>query len=43
MSNFAKKVKVWYEAGVWTLEMVHNALEKKRITADEFNEIVENV
>ena len=39
MSNFAKKIKAWYEAGIWNLDMVRNALEKGRITAEEYREI----
>lgn len=40
MSSFAKKVKAWYEAGLWNLRMVQNALEKGRITQAEYDEIV---
>lgn len=36
MSNFAEKVKGWYEAGIWTLEMVRNAVRKGRITRTEY-------
>ena len=39
MTKFAEKVKAWYEAGVWTLDMVRNAVEKGRISAEEFAEI----
>lgn len=39
MSKFAKKVKGWYEAGIWDLDMVRNALEKGKITEEEFLEI----
>lgn len=40
MSNFAKKVKAWYDAGLWTLRMVGDALTKGRITQEEYDEIV---
>lgn len=39
MSKWYKKIKEWYEAGYWTAEMVHNAVVKNKITADEFKEI----
>lgn len=39
MSRFAEKVKAWYDAGVWTLEMVRNAVVKNKITVQEFAEI----
>lgn len=39
MSNFAEKVKTWFDAGVWTIEMVKNAVKKKKITKAEYQEI----
>ncbi len=35
MSKFAQKVKKWYDAGIWTEQMVRNAYEKGRITTEE--------
>lgn len=35
MSSFASKVKKWYEAGYWTRQMVENAYDKGRLTAEE--------
>lgn len=32
-------VKKWYERGLWTKDMVHNAVVKKWITADEYKEL----
>ena len=40
MSKFAEKVRQWYHAGIWTLEMVRNAVIKGKITEDEYHEIV---
>lgn len=37
-SKWFKKVKVWYEKGLWSLDMVYSAVPKM-ITADEFEEI----
>ena len=39
MSPKFNKVKKYYEAGLWTLEMVKNAVVKEWITAEEFKEI----
>lgn len=39
MSKFAEQVKSWFETGRWNRKMVDNALEKGRITADEYAEI----
>ena len=39
MSIGDEKIKECYEAGYWTAEMVHNAVVKNKITADEFKEI----
>jgi hypothetical protein len=35
-----EKIKKWYEQGLWTDEMVQNAVEKGVLTADEANEIL---
>jgi hypothetical protein len=35
MSNFAKKVARWYDAGIWTEEMVRNAHAKGKLTDEE--------
>ena len=35
MSNFAKRVKKWYEDGNWTAEMVRNAVIKGKLTEEE--------
>lgn len=35
MSNFAKKVQKWYNDGIWTAEMVRDAVEKGKLTAEE--------
>jgi hypothetical protein len=40
MSKFAEKVRRWYETGVWTEQMVRNAYDKGRITAQELAEIL---
>ena len=34
-----EKIKKWYEQGLWTIDMVRNAVVKGRITEDEFTEI----
>ena len=33
------KVKKYYDKGIWDIEMVHNAVVKGWITAEEFEEI----
>lgn len=33
------KIKRYYDAGFWTLEMVRNAVVKGKITKSEFKEI----
>lgn len=33
------KIKAYYEAGFWALEMVKNAVKKGKITKAEFEEI----
>lgn len=35
MSKWFSKIKTWYDKGLWTVEMVHNAVPKM-ITAQEF-------
>ena len=40
MSSFAEKVKRYYDKGLWTEKMVHDAYDKGRITADELAEIL---
>lgn len=34
-----QKIKRWYEYGMWTKEMVKNAVVKGKITAEEYKEI----
>ena len=34
-----EKIKKWYKQGLWTAEMVRNAVEKGVITAELFKEI----
>ena len=33
-------IKKWYEQGLWTAEMVRNAVIKGKLTEDEYREIV---
>ena len=40
MSNFAKKVKKFYDDGFWSKARVRDAVEKGRITEAEYEEIV---
>lgn len=35
-----EKIKRWYEQGLWTAEMVQNAVVKGKLTEDEYREIV---
>lgn len=35
-----EKIKKWYEQGLWTAEMVRNAVIKGKLTEDEYREIV---
>lgn len=35
-----EKIKKWYEQGLWTEEMVRNAVIKGKLTEDEYREIV---
>lgn len=39
MSSKYKKVKAYYDKGLWSIEMVRNAVVKGWITAEEFAEI----
>ena len=39
MREFAEKVKVWYELGLWSEERVKNAVKKGAVTAEEFKAI----
>ena len=36
-----EKIKKWYEQGLWTAEMVRNAVIKGKLTEEEYREIVE--
>lgn len=33
------KIEKWYKQGLWTKEMVRDAVEKKIISADDFKKI----
>ena len=35
-----EKIKRWYKQGLWTAEMVRNAVVKGKLTEDEYREIV---
>ena len=35
-----KKIKKWYEQGLWTKKMVHQAVEKGVLTAEQYEAIV---
>ena len=35
-----EKIKKWYEQGLWTAEMVRNAVIKGKLTEEEHREIV---
>ena len=35
-----EKIKKWYSMGLWTEEMVRNAVDKGVITEEEYNEIL---
>ena len=35
-----EKIKKWYEQGLWTAEMVRNAVIKGKLTEEEYREIV---
>ena len=34
-----ERIKKWYKQGLWTKEMVQNAVDKGVITEDQFKEI----
>ena len=34
-----ERIKKWYKQGLWTKEMVQNAVDKGVITADQLKEI----
>ena len=40
MSKMFKKIKAWYDTGVWTKEMVAEAVTKGKITEEEYEIIV---
>lgn len=40
-SKMYEKIKKWYEQGLWTDEMVHEAINKGLITEEEYREITE--
>lgn len=35
-----EKIKKWYKQGLWSEEMVQNAVKKGIITAEDYKEIV---
>lgn len=35
-----EKIKAWYKFGLWTKEMVRNAVVKGKLTEEEYREIV---
>ena len=39
MSNYAKKVKAWYDNGEWPKSWVRNAVAKGKITLEEYRSI----
>ena len=43
MSNYAEKVKAWYESGDWPLAWVRNAVRKGKITPAEYEAITGEV
>ena len=42
-SKMFDKIKGWYESGAWSKAWVHNAVEKGKITAEEYQEITGEV
>lgn len=34
-----EKIKAWYELGVWSEERVRNAVEKGKITPEQYTQI----
>lgn len=39
--NWFENIKRWYEAGLWTEQMVRNAVEKGKLTQAQFALITE--
>lgn len=39
MSSKFERLKGYYDAGFWTKEMLHNAVDKNWITAEEYQSI----
>lgn len=37
-----EKIKRWYKLGLWTAEMIQNAVNKGVLNQDEANEILNN-
>lgn len=42
MSEFAEKIKNYYTRGMWSKSRVDKALELRRITEEEYGEIIDN-
>lgn len=40
MSEYAKKIKDYYDTGLWSLKRVQKALELGAITQEEYNQII---
>lgn len=40
MSEFAEKVKVWYELGIWSEKRVEEARELGKLSDEEYAEIM---
>ncbi len=36
MREFAEKVKVWYELGLWSEERVKNAVKRGKLSTEEY-------
>ena len=34
-----EKIKKWYKQGLWTVQMVQNAVDKRIITKEQYTEI----
>jgi uncharacterized XkdX family phage protein len=34
--DWFEKIKAYYDSGFWSIEWVRNAVEKKKITAEQF-------
>lgn len=37
-----EKIKKWYKQGLWTAEMVQNAVKKSVLTEEDANDILTN-